>query len=83
MALECHPFSIWAINFDMKQFTCDDAKGIDMIEYLASLNHHPLKIRNLECWYLSPLKKEKTPSFKIDRIKQVWFDHGLGKGGTL
>lgn len=26
---------------------------------------------------------ERTPSFKIDRTKNVWFDHGLGAGGTI
>ncbi len=27
--------------------------------------------------------KEKTPSFKINRNQNVWFDHGTGEGGTI
>jgi DNA primase len=32
---------------------------------------------------LSPLRDEKHPLFKVDRAKNVWYDHGIGKGGSL
>ncbi|MCS3797985.1 CHC2 zinc finger domain-containing protein [Niastella sp. OAS944] len=67
----------------MKQFTCDDAKQIDMVNYLASLNHSPQKVHNDDYRYLSPLRTERTASFKVNREKQIWYDHGLGKGGDL
>lgn len=67
----------------MKNFSCDDAKKIDMVEYLASLFHYAKKVRGNDHWYLSPLRTEKTPSFKVDRSKNLWFDHGSGKGGDL
>ncbi|WP_207511072.1 toprim domain-containing protein [Longitalea luteola] len=67
----------------MRQFSCEDAKQIDMVAYLASLNYHPQKVHNQDYWYLSPLREEKTPSFKINQQKNVWYDHGLGKGGDL
>jgi hypothetical protein len=67
----------------MKQFSCEDAKQIDLVEYLASLNFLPQKVRNQDFWYLSPLRQEKTASFKVNRQKQIWFDHGFGKGGDL
>lgn len=38
---------------------------------------------NHDYWYLSPLRDEKTASFKVNRSKNVWYDHGIGKGGTL
>jgi hypothetical protein len=67
----------------MKSFSCEDAKQIDLVEYLASLNFQPQKVRNENYWYLSPLRKEKTASFKVNRQKQIWYDHGVGKGGDL
>lgn len=67
----------------MKNFSCEDAKQIDIVDYLASLFHYPKKIRGNDHWYLSPLRTEKTPSFKVDRSKGLWFDHGIGKGGDL
>ncbi|MEP7376795.1 MAG: toprim domain-containing protein [Chitinophagaceae bacterium] len=63
--------------------TCEQVKQIDMVDYLASLGYHPSTIRNNDYWYLSPLRLEKTASFKINRKLNSWYDHGLGKGGNL
>lgn len=62
---------------------CKEANQIDLVAYLEKLGHTPQKIRNNDYWYLSPLREEKTPSFKVNRAKNVWYDHGLGKGGSL
>lgn len=61
----------------------EQAKQIDMVDYVASLGHNPSKIKREDYWYLSPLREEKTASFKINRKHNVWYDHGLGKGGNL
>jgi hypothetical protein len=45
------------------------------------LGFKPTKIKNSDYWYLSPFRGEKEPSFKANRLKNVWYDHGLGKGG--
>src|SRR5690606_20783300 len=62
---------------------CAEARQIDLVDYLASLGHEPKKTRNNDYWYLSPLREEKTPSFKVNRRLNVWYDHGTGKGGDL
>jgi len=59
-----------------------EAKQIDLVEYLSTLGFKPAKIRGNDNWYLSPLRDEKTPSFKVDRKINCWYDHGLGKGGN-
>jgi len=56
------------------------AKKIDLVEYLASFGFNPSKIRKGHLWYLSPLRDERTASFKVDRQQNVWYDHGLSKG---
>lgn len=33
--------------------------------------------------FLSPLRKERTPSFSVRYDKGLWYDFGLGEGGTL
>ncbi|MEI6947326.1 toprim domain-containing protein [Paraflavisolibacter sp. H34] len=63
--------------------TCRQAREIDLVYYLASLGHQPQKITNSDYWYCSPLREEKTPSFKVDRKKNLWYDHGIGQGGNL
>lgn len=60
-----------------------EAKQIDLVDYLAALGHRPQKIRNKDYWYLSPLREEKTSSFKVNRSLNSWYDHRIGKGGNL
>ena len=67
----------------MQQFSVTEAKQIDMVDYLEKLGFKPLKIRNNDYWYLSPLRNENEPSFKVNRKMNVWYHHGLGKGGDL
>lgn len=67
----------------MKQLSCEQAKQIDMVDYLSSLNHHPQRVHHQDFWYLSPLREERTASFKVNRILNVWFDFGIGKGGDI
>jgi hypothetical protein len=60
------------------------AKAIPLPEYLARLSFLPAFARNGEAWYRSPFRPdERTPSFKIDLARNVWYDHGRGEGGTI
>lgn len=71
------------MDFRNKRLSISEAKEMDMVYYLSSLGCEPSKVRNNDYWYLSPLREEKTPSFKINRKLNRWYDHGLGKGGNL
>jgi hypothetical protein len=62
---------------------CQQANQIDMVDYLASLGFKPDKVRQNDYWYLSPNHRERTASFKVNRSKNIWFDHGTGEGGNL
>lgn len=59
------------------------AKRIPLPEFLASLGYEPAKVAGADYWYLSPFRKESTPSFKVDAGRNVWYDHGEGRGGTV
>ncbi|TXJ28076.1 MAG: DNA primase [Chitinophagaceae bacterium] len=59
------------------------AKSIDMVEYLSSLGFTPQRISEPHYWYHSPLRDEKTPSFKVNRKLNVWKDWGSGEGGNI
>lgn len=71
------------MNFSNQGLSISEAKEMDMVNYLSALGHEPTKIRNNDYWYLSPLREEKTSSFKINRKLNRWYDHGLGRGGNL
>lgn len=62
---------------------CERANQIDLVDYLFSLGYTPAKINAANYWYLSPLRKERTASFKVNKSKNSWYDHGIGKGGKL
>ena len=59
------------------------AKSILITDLLTNLSREPKTIKNNDYWYLSPLHSEKTPSFKVDIVKNVWYDHGDGVGGNI
>lgn len=43
-----------------------------------------IRSNQAEIWFKSPMRPaEKTASFKIDVLKNLWFDHGEGIGGNI
>lgn len=52
-------------------------------DFLQEHGHNPTSVKGNNWWYLSPLRDERTASFKVDVSKNVWYDFGLGTGGNL
>lgn len=63
--------------------TIQEAKTLDMVAYLSKRGYGPAQIKGINYWYLSPLRTETTPSFKVNRYRNQWYDFGIGKGGDL
>ncbi|MDM1530960.1 CHC2 zinc finger domain-containing protein [Myroides odoratimimus] len=61
---------------------CDTAKQIRIIDLLEKLGYSPKRIANESWWYISPFRQEKTPSFKVNLAKNLYYDFGEGTGGT-
>ena len=61
----------------------NDLKNISIRDFLARRGIQPKYERNGYGMYLSPLREERTPSFKVDYVRNLWYDFGLGEGGTL
>ncbi len=60
-----------------------ETKEIDMVQFLSRLGHELAEIKGKNYWYLSPLRSEKAPSFKVNAKMNRWYDWGEGKGGNL
>jgi hypothetical protein len=59
-------------------------RKLDIVNYLASLGYQPETVKkDYEYWYLSPLRSERTASFKVNRQRNQWYDFGISKGGNL
>lgn len=70
------------MKFRKQRLGIDKAKEMDMVLYLSKLGFEPIRIRANDYWYHSPFRDERTPSFKINRRLNRWYDHGMGKGGN-
>lgn len=64
--------------------TIQEAKKLDLYNYLLESGFSPKKFQSTSIlWYLSPFRKENVPSFKLDILKNEWFDFGLQTGGDI
>lgn len=61
----------------------EQASNISLVEFLAWLGHHPVKIYGKKYWYNSPYRNENTPSFKVNMAINQWYDFGVGEGGGI
>lgn len=63
----------------------EQAKKIPLDRILEKLGYTPdeTRLKGSELWYKSPFRAEKTPSFKIDTRKNLWYDFGESAGGTV
>ena len=61
----------------------DALRQIPLEDFLARLGHEPVRRRGNEWWYAAPYRTERTPSFRVNVDKQLWYDFGLGKGGDI
>jgi hypothetical protein len=64
----------------------DQARTIPIDRNLYAQGVKPARARmgGRELWYSSPLRQgDKSPSFKTDTLKNLWYDHGLGRGGNI
>jgi len=71
------------MNVSGQRLSIEEARQTDLVDYLSKLGYEPAKVKGIDYWYLSPLREERTPSFKINRKLNRWYDHGLGKGGNI
>ena len=63
----------------------DQARNIPIPALLEREGHRPERVRasGRELWYRSPIRAaERTASFKVDMAKNLWYDHGAGRGGN-
>ena len=67
----------------MERTDIDTMRQISLADFLARLGHEPVRRSGNELWYRAPYRNERTPSFRVNVAKQLWFDFGLGKGGDI
>ena len=58
-------------------------KQLSIVDYLESVGHIPTQVKGNNYWYCSPLREEYTPSFKVNAVRNLWYDFGTGEYGDV
>jgi len=61
----------------------EQIKKNDLWAFLAQNGITPVKETSTGGMYLSPIRQEDAASFHVDYIKNLWYDHGAGVGGSI
>ncbi len=63
-------------------YSWKEARKVEIQKVLQDLKVLPERSTSKGFWYLSPLRKETRPSFFVSKMKNLWYDFGIGKGGN-
>ena len=58
-------------------------KQISITDYLLQQGYSPARVQGIHFWYCSPLRNERTPSFKVNTERNQWYDFGSGEHGDI
>ncbi|MFI3293055.1 MAG: toprim domain-containing protein [Rikenellaceae bacterium] len=61
----------------------NNPKDISIKSLLAERGVTPKTERGGVGMYCSPFRSENTPSFKVDYFRNLWYDFGIGEGGSI
>ena len=63
----------------MERTEIDAVRQMPLADFLARLGYEPVRSSGNELWYIAPYRGERTPSFRVNVAKQLWYDFGLGE----
>ena len=63
--------------------TIQEIKQLSIVGYLQQAGHEPKQIKGNAYWYCSPLRQERTPSFKVNTELNQWYDFATGEHGDI
>ena len=58
-------------------------KQIAITDYLQQQGYALARVHGIHYWYCSPLRNERTPSFKVNIERNQWYDFGTGEHGDI
>lgn len=61
----------------------EQSKNLSIIDFLDKEDIKPSRQKGNAYWYLSPFRNERTPSFKVSKKENLWYDYAIQEGGDL
>ena len=52
----------------------EQAKELNLKDFLEELGYKPVRVKHNSAWYLSPFRDENIASFKVNMKRNEWFD---------
>lgn len=56
---------------------------ISIVSYLKSIGCAPRFENDFTARFLAPYRADSKPSLCVNKLSNLWYDHGLGKGGNI
>lgn len=66
-----------------KYYILQNIKNIPIADYLHARGIQPVKKYGSYALYNAPYREDHNASMKVDFARNLWFDFGLGKGGSI
>lgn len=60
-----------------------EIKQIDIVDFLRVIGEKPTKESETSVWFHAPYRQDRTPSFKVNRRRNLWYDFGTGGSGDI
>ena len=64
-------------------YNLQNIKNIPIADYLHARGIQPIKKYGSYALYNAPYREDHNASMKVDFARNLWFDFGLGKGGSI
>ena len=64
-------------------YILQNIKNIPIADYLHARGIQPVKKYGSYALYNAPYREDHNASMKVDFARNLWFDFGLGKGGSI
>lgn len=60
-----------------------EAKTVPIVPLMERLGHRVTRVHGHQVFFKSPFRDERTASFNVNTARNIWFDFGIGQGGTV
>lgn len=61
----------------------DEIKNISIKSYLESINCKQVSEKGYYGMYIAPYRKDSKASLRVNYNDNLWYDYGIGKGGSI
>lgn len=58
-------------------------KQIDIVDFLKAIGCFPTRETACAAWFRAPYREDMTPSFKVNKNRNIWYDFGLARSGDI